>query len=92
MDVVVEGDEMVEEIEEIEGNLSEWDSEEGQQQKTKQNTKAEAQRLYKSWSALIPNLTTAHLTYISKSTGKPTSTTFDTTPCRTCHASTQSMT
>ena len=35
MDVVVEGDAMVEEIKEIEGNLSEWGSEEGQQQKTK---------------------------------------------------------
>ena len=29
MDVVEEGDEIVEEIKEIKGNLSEWDSEEG---------------------------------------------------------------
>ena len=72
---------VVEEIEEIKGNLSEWDSKEGQQQKTKQNTKAEAQRLYKSQSALIPNLTMALFIYISKSTGKPTSTAFNTTPC-----------
>ena len=92
MDVVVEGNEVVEAIEEIKGNLSEWDSKEGQQSQTKQNMKAEAQRQSKSWSALITNLTTALLIYISKSTGKLTSTTFDTTPCWTCYANTQSMT
>lgn len=60
--------------------------------KAKRDTKAEAQRLYESWSKLVPTLSTSLLTYISKSTGKPTSTTFDTSPCRTCNAASHSST
>ena len=55
--------------------------------KVKRDTKGEAQRLYESWSALIPNLLIPLLTYMGKSIGKPTCTSFETSPCQTCDLS-----
>ena len=92
MDGFVEGGGTMEENDQEIGYSSEQDKEGGNEKKGKRDTKTEAKRLYDSWSALIPNLTTALLTYISKSTGKPTCTTFDTLPCQTCDPSLYSST
>ena len=60
--------------------------------RVKRDTKAEAQRLYESWSTLIPNLSIAFLTYMSKSMGKLTCTSINTSPCQHCDPSFGTMT
>ena len=68
-----------------EGESSSKDDGKGQDKEmVKEDTKAKAQQLYKLWSILIPTLTVSLFTYISKSTGKPTCATFDTSMCQTC--------
>ena len=60
--------------------------------KVKQDTKGEAQRLYESWSTIIPNLLIPLLTYMGKSIGKPTCTSFETSLCQNCDLSLGTMT
>ena len=45
--------------------------------KNKRDTHGEAQRLYDAWKDLIPTLVLPLLTYLNKSAGNPTSTTFE---------------
>ena len=71
-----------------EGELSSKDDGKGQDKEmVKEDTKAKAQQLYELWSILIPTLTVSLFTYISKSTGKPTCTAFNTSMCQTCDPS-----
>lgn len=93
MDLFAEAGEVMDEIEEEKDVQKDEDKEDDKgQKKAKRDTKAEAQTLYESWSALLPKLTTALLTYISKSAGKPTCSAFDTSACPICDPSLQSTT
>ena len=97
MDVFVEdgsvigqdGGQWKDEAEEAEGGDSkEQDGVELDKKVTvKRDTKAKAQRLYESWSTLIPNLPITFLAYMNKWIGKPTCTSFDTSPCQNCNPS-----
>ena len=65
------------------GDLKEQDGVELDKKVTvKWDTKAKAQRLYESWSALIPNLSITFLAYMNRSIGKLTCMSCDISPCQ----------
>lgn len=77
------------------GADSDWEDEDEKPKdgsSAKRDTKGEAESLYNSWKKLIPNLVEPLLKYVNQSTGQPTKTQFDATPCQQCDPSTQTNT